>query len=320
MKWVLRIVGALAVILLVAFLFLRTPDTDRAKMRAKYAGETSQFVELDNGMTVHLVDEGAKDAPAIVMLHGSFASLHTWEEWAKALSPDFRVIRYDQRAHGLTGPAPDPAYAREDFSDDLNLVADRLGLDSFVLVGSSMGGNIAVTYALENPERLDGLVLVGASGAPIEQESGGMLAYTISQTPVLNKAMRYITPRSMVETSLRQSVTNEAVVTDEAVDRYWELARYPGTREATRVRLATSRPPYTAEQMAKVETPTLLIWGEQDALVPFAGARWYEEAVPNATLIAYPGIGHLPMEEHAEQSAADLRAWLESLAEPEGDQ
>lgn len=313
MKWLIRGLAILAALLVIAFLVFRTPDTDADEMRAKHALGASQFVELPNGMNVHLVDEGPKDAPAIVMLHGSFASLHTWQEWADALKDDYRIIRYDQRAHGLTGPAPDPAYARENFADDLNLVADELGLDTFVLVGSSMGGNIAVTYALENAERLDGLVLVGSSGAPVESDGGGMLAYTISQTPGLNRIMRYVTPRSMVAKSLSQSVSNQNVVTEEAIDRYWELARYPGTRDATRIRLATQRPPYAAEQMVSLGVPTLLVWGEEDALVSFDGAKWFDQHIPNSRLISYQNIGHLPMEEHAEQSAKDLREWLESL-------
>ena len=313
MKWVIRGLAILAAILLISFLVFRTPDTDADEMRTKHALAASQFVDLPNEMTVHVVDEGPRDAPVIVMLHGSFASLHTWSPWAEALKDDYRIVRYDQRAHGLTGPAPDPAYARKDFANDLKLVADALELESFVLVGSSMGGNIAVTYALENAERLDGLVLVGSSGAPIEQEGGGMLAYTISQTPGLNRLMRYITPRSMVAKSLSQSVSNQDAVTDEAIDRYWELARYPGTREATRIRLATERPPYTEEQMAGLTVPTLLIWGVEDALVPFAAAEWYEQNLPNSQLIAYQDIGHIPMEEHAEQSAKDLREWLESI-------
>jgi pimeloyl-ACP methyl ester carboxylesterase len=176
-----------------------------------------------------------------------------------------------------------------------------------------MGGNIAVTYALENPDRLAGLVLVGSSGAPIEAQGGGMLAYTISQTPSLNQLMRHITPRSMVAKSLSQSVSNQDVVTEEAIDRYWELARYPGTRDATRVRLSTSRPPYTEEQMAGLAVPTLLMWGVEDALVPLAAAQWYAEHLPNSQLVSYDNIGHLPMEEHATHSASDLQAWLGTL-------
>ena len=117
---------------------------------------------------------------AIVLLHGSNADLKTWQPWAENLREDFRVIRYDQRGHGLTGPAPDGGYSRDAFVDDLDLIADALDLDRFVLAGNSMGGSIAMGYAIEHPERLAGLVLVNASGAPIRREGGGNLAFTLA--------------------------------------------------------------------------------------------------------------------------------------------
>ncbi|MBU1605548.1 MAG: alpha/beta hydrolase [Alphaproteobacteria bacterium] len=319
MKWLWRGLALLIVVVAATFLVLRVPDTDPATMRAKYGGPPSQFVELADGSTVHLRDEGPRDAPAIVLLHGSNADLHTWQSWAEDLRGDYRVIRFDQRGHGLTGSALDGDYAREAFVADVDRVTDALGLERFVLAGNSMGGGIAMAYALAHPERLAGLVLVDASGAPVEREGGGNIAFTLAQIPGVGALLSSILPRSLVEKSLRQSVSNEAVVTPEAVDRYWELARYPGNRAATAERFANRAPDFTAEQIEQAAVPTLVMWGEEDALIPYAAAGWYREHLPNATLAAYPGIGHLPMEEAAGRSVADLRAWLadRELAKPE---
>ncbi|MEO1920499.1 MAG: alpha/beta hydrolase [Sphingomonadaceae bacterium] len=313
MKWFWRVLGALAAVLVVAFLVLRTPDTDATEMRAKYGGAPSQFVTLENDMTVHLRDEGPRDAPAIVLLHGSNADLHTWQAWVDGLREDYRVIRFDQRGHGLTGPGARDSYALEDFVADLDLVADELGLERFVLGGNSMGGWIAAGYAMEHPGRIDGLVLVDAAGAPVEREGGGNLAFTIARMPVIGAAMSQLLPRSLVERSLSQSVSNQAVVTPEAVDRYWELARYPGNRAATRARFSNTRMAFDAKAVAALEIPTLIIWGEEDALIPVAAARWYDERLPQSTLAIYPGIGHLPMEETPKRSLADLRTWLKTV-------
>ena len=124
-------------------------------------------VVLANGIELDVVDEGPRDAPAIVLLHGSNADLHTWQAWVDGLRGDYRVIRFDQRGHGLTGPGARDSYALEDFVADLDLVVDELGLERFVLGGNSMGGWIAAGYAMEHPGRLDGLVLVDAAGAPV---------------------------------------------------------------------------------------------------------------------------------------------------------
>ena len=107
MKWFLRLIGIVAVALVATFFIFRVPDTDPAEMQAKYGSAPSQMVEIGDGRLVHLRDEGPRDAPVIVLLHGSNADLHTWQPWVDALSDDYRVIRFDQRGDGLTGPAGD---------------------------------------------------------------------------------------------------------------------------------------------------------------------------------------------------------------------
>lgn len=314
MKWLLRIIGIIAALLLIAFLFFRTPDTDPAEMQAKYGGAPSQMVQLSNGMTVHLRDEGPRDALPIVLLHGSNADLHTWQPWAESLRGEYRVIRFDQRGHGLTGGAPDDNYALDGFVGDVDAVADALNLDQFVLAGNSMGGWISAGYALEHPERLAGLVLIDASGAPIESEGPPPLGFRIAQSPVLREVARHFLPRSIFASSLSQSVSNQDIVTDAEIDRYWELARLPGNRRATMLRFAMPRRVYTAAEIETLDVPTLVMWGEEDSLIPLAAGEWYAEHLPNSTFVAYPGVGHIPQQEHVAQSLDDLRQWLEHLA------
>ena len=309
MKWLWRILGALALVLLAAYFILRVPDTDPAEMQAKYGAAPSRMLAVGDGRQVHVRDEGPRDAP-IVLLHGSNADLHTWQAWTDALSADYRVVRFDQRGHGLTGPAADADYSIETFAGDIDAVVDALGVERFVLAGNSMGGAIAMQYAIASPERLDGLVLVDASGAPIERNADGNIAFKLAAMPGVGSVMSQVLPRSLVERSLSQSVSNQKIVTGEAVDRYWELARYPGNRDATRARFSTPRSAFSAEQVAQTDVPTLVMWGEEDKLIPYEAAGWYMDHLPDATLAAYPGIGHLPMEEAPERSAADLQQWL----------
>lgn len=318
MKWLWRILGGLALLLVVAFFILRVPDTDADEMYAKYGTPPSRMLAIGGDRRIHIRDEGPRDAPVIMLLHGSNADLHTWQPWADALKSDYRVIRFDQRGHGLTGPVPDGDYTLDGFTGDIDAVAEALGVERFTLAGNSMGGAIAMGYAIANPERLDGLVLVDAGGAPIEREGSGNLAFTLAGMPVIGDAMSQLLPRSLVERSLSQSVSNQDVVTRQAVDRYWELARYPGNRTATRQRFSNPRKTFSAEQVEGVEVPTLVMWGEEDTLIPFDAAGWYMEHLPNATLAAYPGIGHIPMEEAPERSVSDLQVWLaEVLASPD---
>lgn len=310
MRRAVRALGIVAALLVIAFFLLRTPDTDPAAMIAKYGAPPSRMVQLADGQRVHLRDEGPRDAPVIVLLHGSNADLHTWQPWVEGLRADYRVIRYDQVGHGLTGPARDGDYTTDAFAHDVGEVADALGLERFVLAGNSMGGAVAVRFAMLHPERLTGLVLVDAGGAPVQRKGGGNLAFAIAAMPGINRLAGEITPRALVQRSLSQSVSNQAVVTPEAVDRYWELARYPGNRDAMLARFSQPRSPFTPEQVRSIRVPTLVMWGKEDSLIPYEAAGWYMAYLPDATLASYPGIGHLPMEEAPERSVADLRDWL----------
>ena len=312
-KWAKRLGFAFAGLLVLAGLALvlfRTPDTDPAAMRSKYGASPSQFVDLGGGLIVHLRDEGPRDAPVILLLHGSNADLHTWTPWVEALAADTRVIRFDQIGHGLTGPTPDGDYASAAFVRTVDAVVDKLGVERFVLAGNSMGGGIALNYALAHPGRLDGLVLVDAGGAPPQGKTRGNLGFSLARNPVLREVFARVTPRSLIERSLAQSVSNQAIVTPAAVDRYWELLRYPGNRDATFARFSQPRRSVTRERLATLKVPTLILWGEQDGLIPVAAGRWFHAVLPGSQLIVYPGIGHLPMEEAADATSRDLRAWL----------
>jgi pimeloyl-ACP methyl ester carboxylesterase len=323
-KWLWRGLLALLAVLVIAFLIFRTPDTDPGEMRAKYGGPPSQLVDIGDGVTIHLRDEGPRDAPAILLLHGSNADLHTWEPWVEALKGRYRVIRFDQVGHGLTGPDPDEDYSTANFVADIGAVADKLGLAKFVLGGNSMGGKHALAYAIAHPERLIGLVLVDGSGGPMlkiarfkeEEEDSGNIGFTIARMPGVNLIAEQITPRSLIQQSLEQSVSVKSVASPAAVDRYWELLRYPGNRRATLARFSLPYDPLAEVDIAKVTTPTLILWGEEDRIIPVEAGQWLAQTLPAATLRIYPKVGHLPHEEAPQATLGDLEPWLAKHALP----
>lgn len=309
------IVAVIVVILAALFLWARTPDLAAAELRGRYANAESEFVEVSPGLTVHLRDEGPALAPVVMLLHGSNASLHTWEPWVEQLKATHRVISFDHPGHGLTGPHPRDCYTAACFTNVVEAVARNRKLDRFVLAGNSMGGWIAWNYALAYPGRLAGLVLIDASGAPLppEIEPKPPIGFRIARTPGLNMLMREITPRSMVEKSLRQSVSVQASVTPQVVDRYWELLRHPGNRRATGIRFAAPRDTADLDKLATIATPTLVMWGREDKLVPVEAATVFANAIPNSRVLIYDDIGHIPMEEAPYRSVGDLNAFLAEL-------
>lgn len=313
-RFLLRFLFVVCVALIGAGAYFRTPDTDPAAMRAKYGAPPSQFVDLGNGLTVHLRDEGPRDAPVIVLLHGANASLRTWDQWTKTLSTKYRVIRFDQIGHGLTGPNPTTRYDAEAFTGTVDAVMNKLGIKTFVIGGNSMGGWVSWEYARRHPERLNGVLLVDAFGAQPKVAPKLPIGFRIAQTPVLRDSIRYFTPRSLVEKSMRQSVSNQAVVTPAEVDEYWELLRYPGNRRATIDRSSVMRATARPSDVASIKAPTLILWGDEDKLIPVDAGRWFNINIPGSKLIVYPKIGHLPMEETPDASARDVMNWLATLS------
>lgn len=304
-----------AALLIGLYLVARTPDLPVGELRAEYGNAESEFVEVAPGLTVHLRDEGPALGPVVMLLHGSNASLHTWEPWVEQLKATHRVISFDQPGHGLTGPHPRDCYTASCFVETVEAVARQRKLDRFVLAGNSMGGWIAWNYALAHPQRLAGLVRVDAGGAPLPSDVEPKLpiGFRIARTPGLNLLMREITPRSMVETSLRQSVSVQASVTPAVVDRYWELLRYPGNRRATAIRFGARRELADPDTLGRIAAPTLVIWGREDRLVPVAAADVFDRFIPNSRAVVYDRVGHITMEEAPYRSVADLNAFLAEL-------
>jgi pimeloyl-ACP methyl ester carboxylesterase len=312
LKWLF---GLIAILIIGGLAIGYTPDTDPTEMRAKYGGGASKFITLQPGLTVHVRDEGKRDGPVLVLIHGSNASLHTWEPWVKRLGGQYRIVSLDLPGHGLTGTHPSGDYDYPIFVDVVDKLMVKLGIDRATIGGNSMGGGVTWMYALAHPEKVEAMILVDAAGAPRWEARKAPIGFRIARMPVLRDIAKIITPRSMVESSLQTSVSVKSVVTPAAVDRYWELLRYPGNRAATikRFSYTHNNHPATKEKLAALKIPTLILWGAEDNLIPVRSAQWFADAISGSKLIIYPKVGHIPMEEVPDQSATDVVAFLAGL-------
>lgn len=319
MSRILTIFGAIAAILGGLFLMVRTPDTDRDAMIAKYGGADAKFAEGPNGLKVHWRDEGCRQCPALILLHGSNSSLHTFEPLVARLGEDYRVISYDQPGHSLTGPHPKDDYSAHGMFEALEAVISAAGVHRFSLGGNSMGGWVAWRYALVHPEKIESLILLDASGMP--PRSGETLpplslGLRIMRNPLLRPIAEQVTPRAFVKKSLTDAVANKDVATPAMVDRYWELLRFPGNRRAAALRAVADRELAMADKIGAITAPVLLLWGSEDRLVPVTAATTFKERLPQAEIVVLDGIGHLPMEEAPYETASAIRHFLKQAAAP----
>jgi pimeloyl-ACP methyl ester carboxylesterase len=293
-----------------ALWYFSVPDIPRADLEKKYASPETHFVTLADGTRADYRERGSVTAPTLILLHGSNASLLTWEPWSKTLSDSFHVISVDLPGHGLTGAVPNGDYTQEGMAKFVGEFADKLGIETFALGGNSMGGGVASRFAEENPARVTKLILVDAGGLPFKPTGGEPLAFKLARLPVANRILLHVTPRSLVVEGLNKAIVHKEIVNDAMIDSYWDFARMQGTRAATLARFQENWDTYVRDHTAALKMPVLILWGEQDALIPVAIAHDWHKAIPGSKLIVYPKTGHIPMEEVAEQSAADVRAFL----------
>ena len=313
MSWVYRVFGALIVMLAVGFFALRTPDTDRREMIAKYTDDRSKFLDTPDGR-IHYRDEGRRDGPVLLLLHGSSSSLHTWEPLVALLADRYRLISFDMPGHGLTGPRKSSDYRAKALITSATNVLDAAGVESATWVGSSMGGWVAWRAALAVPQRVAGLVLVGAVGAETGEEFKPYIGARVAKTWLGGKLMPSVTPLWLVRKSVTESMADPALVTDALVMRYWELLRLPGNRQAVVDRERTDREPGVWSDVGSISAPTLLIWGDQDKIVPLSFGKAFESAIEESSLVILANTGHLPMEEEPAETAATIDEWLKASA------
>jgi len=307
LKKILLSIFAFILIILVLFGY---QDRKVSELTEKYAPSPSKFIEID-GMNVHYRDEGnPKDSLPIILIHGTGSSLHTYNEWTNNLTKNRRVLRMDLPAFGLTGPFPDRKYSIQKYVTFVEHFLEKKGVGKCVLAGNSLGGNIAWQFTVKNPEMVEKLILIDASGYPFKPDSMPIV-FTIAQTPILNKILTVITPRFMAKSSVENVYSDKTKVTEPLVNRYFDLTLRAGNRQALVDRMTMKEDTLAHLNIMNIQQPTLLLWGEHDKLVPINNAYRFHNDLPNDTLVILKNSGHVPMEESPEESLTAVLAFLE---------
>ncbi|MBL0296403.1 MAG: alpha/beta hydrolase [Rubrivivax sp.] len=316
MAVLLRIFGALLLVTALALALSRAPDRPVETLVARWALPPSDFIEV-RGQVVHLRDEGPRDDPLpLVLIHGTSASLHTWEGWVAALKGQRRIISFDLPGFGLTGPFTGQ-YSPGDYRGDtyarfvLDLL-DALQVPRAVVGGNSLGGEVAWRLAVMAPERVAALVLVDAAG-PVFTPESVPLGFAVARLPVVNRIAEWVLPRSVVAQSLTSVYGDPARVTPELVDRYFELTLREGNRRALGQRMQQWVMGEGAEQIARVKQPTLILWGGRDRLIPPAVGQWLQQQIAGSRLVVFDDLGHVPHEENPARTVAPVKDFLLAL-------
>ena len=301
--------AALVVGLLVAAVVYR--DHPVAAVEKRWAKPPSQFVIVD-GVRLHYREEGS--GPPVVLLHANYASLFMWEPWATALKDRYRVIRVDLPAHGLTGPEPSGDYSLQRIQSLFEQFVDARGLERFVVVGTSIGGTVAMRYAADHPERIERLVMI----SPGSLESRVRGRTTPANVPKIADLLAWVTPRAFTAYLLRNDYGDPARVTDAVIDEWHLMWMREGNRQAMIDLLRQYVSGGVEAKIRSIRVPVLLMWGERNKRVPLSLAyetRALLENSPAVQLEVLPGIGHMLVQEAPQQSAAVIRRYLDTPLE-----
>jgi pimeloyl-ACP methyl ester carboxylesterase len=311
-RWLLRGVVALIVIAAISTLYALWAHRDipAAELEARYGRAESRFMELD-GVRLHYLDEGS--GPTVVLLHANFSNLLDWDPWAEALKDSHRVIRFDMTSHGLTGPDPSGDYTQARTLQLMEKFIDALQLDDLTLAGTSLGGTLAIHYASTHPERVQRLILLspGSLEGKERRAQGGV--------PRVGYLLKYIMPRALPQFMLSSGFGDPAALPPSLVDRWYDLWRREGQREAQLDRLSQYQAGDIEGRIRSLRLPVLLLWGELNTTAKFSQAAIFRDllrATPSLTFIPYPGLGHMALQEDGARLARDVRAWLAAPAAP----
>lgn len=292
------------------------------KTPQELADPDGSFAELD-GVSVYYIARGNPQNPAVIFIHGFGSSNKTWDSAQTALAEaGFYTVALDIPPFGLSDKSPDLPYTRAWMADLIAALMDERSIETASIVGHSMGGGITAYFAVRHPTRVEKLVFVaGGVGAPRQEgqdtRRSGPLSLIMNidpSTPFAATAIRALVTPQYFADMIADAYYDPSIITEDILQQYqrplaiedWPAGflSYIQAREETPIFLADL-------VTAAANKPIALIWGEEDTWVPITLGEEMRAALPQALWIAYPLVGHVPMEETPDAFNADLLAFLE---------
>ncbi len=302
---VLIVVAAIA---LTVFWFARPADVSFDGARASIPNsEYSHFADID-GVRLHYQERGV--GTPLVLLHGFTSSTYSWKDVFEPLSKSFRVIAVDLKGFGFSGK-PDGDYTRRAQAVLVAHLLDHLKIEKAWFCGNSMGGEVSLNLALANPQRVAGLILIDSAGVAVP--GGGSLAPGYLLVPVVGRVLMALalTSDKLVRQGLEKSFYDDTKVNAERVAYYHRPLKTRGGQLAA-LRARTQWPLFPVEpELGKINTPTLIIWGAEDQLIPLEAGRKMNSLIKGSKLVIFEKCGHVPQEEMPERVVDEITKFIQ---------
>lgn len=259
---------------------------------------------LDTGVTLEYAEKGHGKGKVVIFLHGYTDSWFSWSEVLERLPPQYHGYALSQRGHG-DSERPATGYAMDDFADDVIAFMDHEGIAEATVVGHSMGSVIAQRVAIDHPERVEGLVLVGSAANAGNEGILGFLDYVLAEVnDPIDPGFVYEFQASTLATPVPAEFLDTVVAESLKVPAFvWKAA------------LAALAVSDTTAELPLIEAPTLIVWGDQDTIFFEADQQALDAGIPSSTRLVYEGIGHGVHWEDPERFTDDLVDFMRSAKE-----
>lgn len=254
----------------------------------------SKGVMINGGTVVHYLEAG--QGPDLILVHGLGSSSEAWRETMTVLAKSYHVIAPDLPGYGKSD-RPKASYSVEYHATALNEFITSLGLKKVAIAGNSLGGWIALLFALDHPEKVSHLVLVASAG--LKRDT----------LPPIN-----LNPSTKEEqmTLLLALFADPAMVTDRMLAEQWEYRKSVRAAEQATLASFRTRAPFLDERIRSLKTPTLIIWGRQDRIIPLEFGERFHKAISGSKLVVFENTGHMPQMERPKEFARAVKGFVRS--------
>jgi len=253
------------------------------------------FVRINN-INTHMWEIGSGDP--VVFIHGFMGANYDWRFNMPELSKHFAVKAFDLPGFGYSDKPLDFAYTSEGYADFIKAYLDVCSIKKVVLVGNSMGGQIALQAYMKYPERVSALVLIDSGGCP---GSVHFLLFRLLKIPVIGDVTMSFLTRSSVRYALEEIIKDGTIITSNTVDYYYNVYKTANARRIPSivVRNMIRDEPHIYSKLGSIKCPVAVIWGAQDNVIPPFYAGLFKNSILNAEVTIVPDAGHMPQVERA---------------------
>ena len=302
-RYLLAGIGGLAGAAVAYKLLSRARETDwETAVRQIHHPEKSRFTEVE-GLRVHYQEFGETNGEPLVLIHGYSASTFTWSFAAPLLAQKgFRVFAVDLIGFGLSEKPAWNDYTIDSQARTIVGFMNRVGIGRATLVGSSYGGAIALTVALDDPERVEKLVL---SGAVCNDEVKTLPLTKLACLPVVGEVMTPLLTgsKTYVRARMRNSLhsANHHLIDDTRLSSVMQPLQAADSHRSLLLTLKNWRASRLEREARNVKHPSLLVWGEEDRTIPLRNGEFLQQQIENSRLVVFKNCGHIPHEEYTSE-------------------